>query len=76
MKTSRAATARRQIPNTILGAGPVAVALQATSAGLVNAALSTGKWLPVDALGCAHPASVLTAGVKSIGYITRAGRVT
>jgi len=44
MKTSRAATARRQITNTILGAGPVAVALQATSAGLVKAALSTGKW--------------------------------
>ena len=45
MKTSRAATARRQITNTILGAGPVALGLRATSAGLVKAALSTGKRL-------------------------------
>ena len=48
MKISRAATARTQITNTILGAASVAVALRATSAGPatgVKAALSTGKRL-------------------------------
>ena len=66
MKISRAATARMQITNAILGAASVAVALRATSAGLVKAALSTEKrlqWTRLDA----HPASVLTAEVKSIG---------
>src|SRR4029453_12147428 len=33
------------------------------------------KAATVDALGYAHPASVLTAEVKSIGYSNRAGRV-
>ena len=43
MKISRAATARTQITNTILGAASVAVALRATSAGLVNMTLAAGK---------------------------------
>ena len=45
MKISRAATARTQITNTILGAASVAVALRATSAGLVNMTLAAGKRL-------------------------------
>ena len=45
MKISRATTATRQITITIFGAASVAVALRATSAGLVKAALSTGKRL-------------------------------
>ena len=43
MKISRAATARTQITNTILGAASVAVVLRATSAVLVNMTLATGK---------------------------------
>jgi hypothetical protein len=45
MKTSRDATATMQIKNTIFGAASVAVALRATSAGLIKAALFTGKRL-------------------------------
>jgi hypothetical protein len=42
---NRAATAKTQITNTILGAASVAVALRATSAGPGNVMLSTGKRL-------------------------------
>jgi len=48
MKISRAATAKTQITNTILGAASVAVAQPATSAGLatgVEAVLPAGKRL-------------------------------
>ena len=45
MKISRAATAKTQITNIILGVVAVAVALRATSAGPGNVTLSTGKRL-------------------------------